>query len=131
MNIVFDLGGVVFRWQPDAIIAGVFEDRRTQDIVRKEIFEHPDWVELDRGTISLENAIRRGAIRTGLAEPDIERLLHAVPVSLTPIEQTVELLRRLAVTANKLFVLGEMGVFLGILIVGFVYVWRRGALEWE
>ena len=33
--------------------------------------------------------------------------------------------------ANKLFVLGEMGVFLGILIVGFVYVWKRGALEWE
>jgi NADH-quinone oxidoreductase subunit A len=33
--------------------------------------------------------------------------------------------------ADKLFVLGEMGVFLGILIVGFVYLWRRGALEWE
>ena len=33
--------------------------------------------------------------------------------------------------ANKMFVLGEMGVFLGILVVGFVYVWKRGALEWE
>ena len=32
---------------------------------------------------------------------------------------------------NRLFVLAEMGVFLGILIVGFVYVWNRGALEWE
>lgn len=25
----------------------------------------------------------------------------------------------------------EMGVFLGILIIGLVYVWRKGALEWE
>ena len=33
--------------------------------------------------------------------------------------------------ANKLFVLGEMAVFLGILVAGFVYVWWRGALEWE
>lgn len=33
--------------------------------------------------------------------------------------------------ANKLFVLGEMAVFLGILVVGFVYLWKRGALEWE
>jgi len=33
--------------------------------------------------------------------------------------------------ADKIFVLGEMGVFLGILIVGFVYLWKRGALEWE
>jgi NADH-quinone oxidoreductase subunit A len=33
--------------------------------------------------------------------------------------------------ASKLFVLGEMIVFLGILVVGFVYLWKRGALEWE
>jgi NADH-quinone oxidoreductase subunit A len=33
--------------------------------------------------------------------------------------------------ANRLFVLGEMAVFLGILIVGYVYLWKRGALEWE
>lgn len=32
---------------------------------------------------------------------------------------------------NKVFVLGEMAVFLGILVVGFFYVWKRGALEWE
>ena len=33
--------------------------------------------------------------------------------------------------ADKIFVLGEMGVFLGILILGFFYLWKRGALEWE
>lgn len=33
--------------------------------------------------------------------------------------------------ANKVFVLVEMTVFLGILIVGFAYLWKRGALEWE
>ena len=108
MNIVFDLGGVVFRWQPDTIIASVFEDRRTRDLVRKEIFEHPDWIELDRGTLSLEDAIHRDAERTGLAVRDIERLMHAVPVSLTPIEPTVALIRRLADTAHKLFVLSNM-----------------------
>ena len=32
---------------------------------------------------------------------------------------------------NRMFVLGEMAVFLGILVVGFAYVWKRGALEWE
>ena len=25
----------------------------------------------------------------------------------------------------------EMGVFLGLLVLGFVYVWKKGALEWE
>ena len=25
----------------------------------------------------------------------------------------------------------EMGVFLGLLVLGFAYVWKKGALEWE
>ena len=33
--------------------------------------------------------------------------------------------------ASKGFVLGEMGVFLGILVAGYLYLWWRGALEWE
>ncbi len=29
------------------------------------------------------------------------------------------------------FGLIEMGVFLGLLVIGFIYVWKKGALEWE
>ncbi|MGV6816774.1 MAG: NADH-quinone oxidoreductase subunit A [Thiotrichales bacterium] len=38
-----------------------------------------------------------------------------------------------AVVLDKigLFGLVAMAVFLGILIVGFIYEWRKGALEWE
>ena len=108
MNIVFDLGGVVFNWQPDAIIRGIFENADTQNVVRKKIFEHSDWVELDRGSIALEQAIDRGAARTGLPAEDIERLLGAVPRFLTPIEATIELIHELSSTRNRLFVLSNM-----------------------
>src|SRR5262245_53250058 len=30
-----------------------------------------------------------------------------------------------------LFGLIEMGIFLGILLIGFIYVWKKGALEWD
>ena len=30
-----------------------------------------------------------------------------------------------------LFGLIEMGLFLALLVLGFVYVWKKGALEWE
>jgi NADH-quinone oxidoreductase subunit A len=33
--------------------------------------------------------------------------------------------------ADKVFVLVEMMVFLGIIVAGFLYIWWRGALEWE
>lgn len=38
-----------------------------------------------------------------------------------------------AVVFNKLGLLGliEMGVFIGILVVGFWYAWKKGALEWD
>ena len=38
-----------------------------------------------------------------------------------------------AVMYKRLGVFGfvEMGVFIMILLVGFVYVWKKGALEWE
>lgn len=108
MNIVFDLGGVVFDWQPDAIISRVFEDSETQNLVRAEIFEHADWVELDRGTLVLDHAIDRGASRTGLPRQDIERLLKEVPRSLTPIQETIELIRSIWVSDNKLFILSNM-----------------------
>jgi len=29
------------------------------------------------------------------------------------------------------FGLGVMGIFLGILVVGFIYEWKKGALEWD
>jgi len=108
LNIVFDLGGVVFNWQPDAIIKSIFEDAETQDSVRADIFEHPDWVELDRGTIAFDQAIERGATRTGLPRHDIERLLNAVLRFLTPIEETIELIRTIRDTDNRLFILSNM-----------------------
>jgi NADH-quinone oxidoreductase subunit A len=33
--------------------------------------------------------------------------------------------------AEGAFVLAELGVFVSLLAVAFVYVWRRGALEWR
>jgi NADH-quinone oxidoreductase subunit A len=30
-----------------------------------------------------------------------------------------------------LFALAEMGVFIAILLVGYIYAWKKGALEWE
>jgi NADH-quinone oxidoreductase subunit A len=33
--------------------------------------------------------------------------------------------------AVSFFGLGEMLVFIAILLVGFVYVWKKGALQWD
>ena len=42
-------------------------------------------------------------------------------------------LDRYGVVFRQLGVFGlvEMGIFLGLLLLGFIYVWKKGALEWE
>jgi putative hydrolase of the HAD superfamily len=108
LNIVFDLGGVVFDWQPDTIINSLFDDADTRSLIKKEVFGHADWLELDRGTLALEQAIERGAMRTGLPGQDIERVIAAVPRFLTPIQGTIDLILSLSATDNRLFVLSNM-----------------------
>ncbi len=107
-NVVFDLGGVVFNWQPEGIIRRHFRNTQTQDVVRAGIFEHPDWLELDRGTLALDEAVMRGVQRTGLPRERIEELFDAVPASLTPKPETIELIRSIRRPPNRLFVLSNM-----------------------
>jgi putative hydrolase of the HAD superfamily len=98
----------VVRWEPEAIICGVFDDPADRAAVRKEIFAHPDWLELDRGTLARDEAVVRGAQRTGLPEAEVERLLQHVPPSLVPIPATVELLYRLKARGHALYCLSNM-----------------------
>jgi len=110
LNIVFDLGGVVFNWQPDALIGRVFPGAGTRALVKARILGHEDWVELDRGTLALDDAIARAAARTGLSIDSVTRLFDAVPPSLTPIQETIALIRSLSQTDHRLYVLSNMGV---------------------
>jgi len=108
LNLIFDLGGVVVRWDPAAIIASVFDDEEVRARVRDGVFAHPDWLELDRGTLDREDAIRRAAARLGMPESEIRRLLLAVPPSLVPIQETVDLLYRLKARGYPLYCLSNM-----------------------
>lgn len=110
LNIVFDLGGVVVRWEPDKIISETFTDPKTQALVRAGVFEHPDWRELDRGTLPLAEAIERAAARTGIEASAIYELMNRVPLALTEIPETVDLLYRLRAAGHDLYYLSNMHV---------------------
>ena len=43
----------------------------------------------------------------------------------------VVLYRSFVQAGQAAFALGELGVFLTVLVVGFVYVWRKGGLQWQ
>ncbi|MGZ8466567.1 MAG: HAD family hydrolase [Candidatus Binatia bacterium] len=108
MNIIFDLGGVVVRWEPEALLAQTFDDPAVCSVVHSEFIGHADWLELDRGTMPPAEAIMRAARRTGLSEPEVRRFLTSVPPALVPIAGTVELLYRLKAQGHSLYCLSNM-----------------------
>jgi len=109
MNIVFDLGGVVFSWKPQQLIATVFSDSKIQQRVYKEIYQHDDWFQLDKGTLQLNDAIKRAVKRTGLSNEKISELMDKVPQALVPIPETLKLIEKINNnTEHKLFVLSNM-----------------------
>lgn len=110
MNIIFDLGGVVVRWEPEALLARTFDDPAICKVVYAEFLAHPDWLELDRGTLAPADAVARAAQRTGLRDHVFANLLNRVPSSLVPISETVDLLYRLRDQGHSLYCLSNMHV---------------------
>ena len=57
-NVVFDVGGVLLEWNPPASSRGCIPDPATQAVIRQQMFEHADWHEFDRGTLSYDGGHR-------------------------------------------------------------------------
>ncbi|WP_270821142.1 HAD family hydrolase [Aeromonas sp. QDB14] len=108
MAIIFDLGRVVVRWDPVAIVSGVRGPEGATAIAER-LFNHPDWLEVDRGTLSLHTMARQAQARTGLSAADNLAILQAVPASLLPDPAMVALIEELHGAGHALYALSNMG----------------------
>lgn len=120
MNIVFDFGGVVFRWQPIALLQSTLPLRAHNEAAARDLaaamFQqyapHSDWAAFDRGEVDADGLAKRIARRTGLSETDVLEVIGAIPGHLEPIAETVALMRRLKDAGHRLFYLSNMpGLF--------------------
>jgi putative hydrolase of the HAD superfamily len=114
MNIVFDFGGVLFRWQPHEFMARLLPERAqtgadTQALIA-DFFEGfaGDWGEFDRGVLDAAPLADRIAARTGLGLADVRKVIDAIPHELEPMRDTVRLLHRLHDAGHALFYLSNM-----------------------
>lgn len=87
-NAVFDFGAVLIRWNPRAIIDGFYDDAALRERLRSEVFAHPDWLEMDRGSFDEDAAAERFAQRMGRPVAEMHALLRHVDASLSPIEES-------------------------------------------
>ncbi len=110
MNIIYDLGGVVFNWQPEKLIKKLFDDESERKLIADNLFFHPDWIEMDRGTLLTEEAINRSFIRTGIEKKRIKMSLDSVPNALTLNKETVDIIKETKKNGHNLYVLSNMHI---------------------
>ncbi|MEM7217357.1 MAG: HAD family phosphatase [Pseudomonadota bacterium] len=109
MNIIFDLGGVVFDWAPERFATLAFDKAEQRAALINHVVHHPDWLALDAGSLSRDEAIRRGAQRSDLSTAELRQAFDRLPDVLQPIDATIALVRALhALGAHRLFVLSNM-----------------------
>ena len=106
--VVFDVGNVLLSWDPQSILREHVAAPADQLRYRREIFDHLDWVDLDRGTLEETAAVANFVKRTGATQELLERLVHASKVSLTPMPESLALLQELDDLGLKLYVLSNM-----------------------
>ena len=114
MNVVFDFGAVLFRWQPYEFMPRLLPHRARDETSTHEVvsgfFEgyNGDWGEFDRGAIGVPELAQRIALRTRIDIADVHRVIAAVPGELQPMPQTLKLMQRLRERGHRLFFLSNM-----------------------
>ncbi|MDC8785507.1 HAD family hydrolase [Roseateles koreensis] len=113
-NIVFDFGGVLFRWHPASFLARVWP-HRAADVAQgaalaTDFFQNysGDWGAFDQGLIDAPTVTQRIADRTGWPLAEVAQVVAAVPDELQVLPDTVRLIEDFKRAGHRLFFLSNM-----------------------
>lgn len=93
-HVIFDLGAVMFHWNPEKITELFTDDVELQQRIQSELYYHQDWVDFDCALISEKEAMQRASERLKLSLVDAKDLFEKTKSSLILIEETFELLKK-------------------------------------
>ena len=118
MAIVFDLGGVVFKWKPLELLQDIFPERAPNEVAAQkmadQIFESfnplSDWAQFDLGLIEPDALATKISKRVGISEADMHLLIASIPPHMVPQSGTVDIISELKAEGHPLYFLSNMPV---------------------
>ena len=113
-QVVFDMGNVLIKWDPDEIIARLGVTGEDARRLRREVFDCDEWVTMDRGTMSQDEGLARILQRLpqelhGAAERCVRDWWKA---ELVHIEGVEALIREIHALGYGLYILSNATSFL-------------------
>ena len=93
-NIIFDLGAVMFEWNPKKIAENFTSNVELQEKIQTELFYHQDWIDFDCALITEQETIRRVSKKFEISIIESEDLFKQIKQSLVLIEETLAVLKK-------------------------------------
>jgi putative hydrolase of the HAD superfamily len=107
MDVVFDFAGVLFHWQPQALLDRLLPGR---GVTAADFFQgyEGDWAGFDRGSIDPEPLSMQIAMRTDVTPTEAQQIIAAVPEELVPDAAMVALIEELHGRGAPLYYISNM-----------------------
>ena len=107
-NVVFDMGNVLLWFKPQVPLDAFCSTAEEKEVIRRELFEGPEWVEGDLGNITNEQKYER--IRARIPEhmhAALKRCVYEWDICLKPIPGAKEFCGYLKGKGYRLYVLSN------------------------
>jgi len=107
-NLILDIGNVICDWNPNGLVASAFTGSDEQAEALSVTVGNPDWLMLDRGTMSVEEAVARAQARTKLNSSGIAQIYENLGASLTALPETTAAMHRAKALDVPIYILSNM-----------------------
>jgi len=107
-NLVFDMGGVLIAWSPRRLVARLGVEGEDARLLLREVFGDQEWVGLDRGRLTEEEALARFRARLPRhLHEAARRLVYWWRDELWPVPGMEELLKELKAAGYGIYLLSN------------------------
>ena len=106
-NIIFDLGNVLLKFKPNEFLLRFTNDKEYIDQFVLKVTRSKTWLELDRGTNTLENARNIFLSKYPQEKDFIELFFDQWMDMLTPIKKNIEILEELKELGYSSYILSN------------------------
>jgi len=108
VNFIFDVGNVLVDYKPVMFLENLFSDKLLVEKMNETIFKSPEWLEMDRGIFTHEEAVEIYSEREPFFRLAIEHTMKNVCEMFTPIPETINLLPMIKDAGHGLYYLSNI-----------------------
>lgn len=106
-NVVFDIGNVVTKWDPQLICTRAFGEDRATAAFTQTVFKDPIWKDFNRGKHTDATAKEAYREKLGFNQNEVNRLFHHLRDTQDLVDGTVALMDRLTEASFTLYALTD------------------------